>query len=162
TLAGGYTSSPHALAAPPPGLTTPNALAAGITPAFRNPRSLQSALSLDRRISSKLELTAGYVYSSSWRLEQRLDENLFPPIAFTPAGTPIFGASRPITGVGRLLVEQSTAHSSYHGGYISLNAPISRRTTLLANYTLSRTQDDNSSSAPTAPSPPLIPSISQQ
>lgn len=151
TLADGNASSPHSLPAPPPGLTTPNALVAGIAPAFRNPRSLQSALSLDRRVSSKLEFTAGYIYGSSWRLEQRLDENLFPPIALTPAGTPIFGSSRPIANVGRLLVEQSTAHSSYHGGYISLNAPISRRTTLLANYTLSRTQDDDSSSGPYSP-----------
>jgi hypothetical protein len=106
---------------------------------------------VDHRLSAKLEITAGYIYSSSWRLEQRLDENLFPPVAFTPDGTPIFGSSRPIAGVGRLLVEQSTSHSSYHGGYISLNAPISRRTTLLANYTLSRTTDDDSTSGPYSP-----------
>jgi hypothetical protein len=150
-LAGGNTPSPHALPVPPPGLTRPHALVAGIAPSFRNPRSLESALSLDRRVFAKLELTAGYIYASSWHLEQRIDENLFPPVAFTPAGTPIFGSSRPIAGIGRLLVEQSTAHSTYHGGYISLNAPISRRTTLLANYTLSRTQDDDSSSGPYSP-----------
>jgi len=151
TLAGGNTSSPHALAASPRGLTTPNALVAGISPAFRNPRSLQSALSLDRRVSSKLELTVGYIYGSTRRLEQRLDENLFPPLESTPAGAPISPSSRPIANVGRLLVEQSTAHSSYHSGYISLNAPISRRTTLLANYTLSRTADDDSNSGPYSP-----------
>ena len=150
TLASGNTSSPHALPAPPPGLTTPNALVAGIASGFRNPRSLESAISVDRRISAKLELTTGYIYSSSWRLNQQLDENLFPPVSFTPAGT-LFGSSRPIAGVGRLLVEHSTAHSNYYGGYISLNAPISRRTTLLANYTLSRTQDDDSSSGPYSP-----------
>lgn len=150
-LTGANTSSPHALTAPPPGLTTPHAVVTGIAPTFRNPRSLESALSLDRRISSKLELTAGYIYSTSWRLERQLDENLSPPIAFTPAGTPIFPSSRPISGIGRLLIEQSTAHSNYDGGYISFNAPISRRTTLLANYTLSRTQDDDSSSGPYSP-----------
>ena len=157
TLAGGNTSSPHALPAPPPSLTMPHALVTGIAPTFRNPRSLESALSLDRRISTKLELTAGYIYASSWRLEQRLDENLFPPVAFTPAGAPIFPSSRPIANVGRVLVEQSTAHSTYNGGYISLNAPISRRTTLLANYTLSRTQDDDSSSGPYSPVTALNP-----
>jgi hypothetical protein len=151
TLAGGNTTSPRALPAPPPGLTMPHALVTGITPNFRNPRSLEAALSLDRRVSAKLELTAGYIYSSSWRLEQRLDENLFPPTSFTPSGAPIFPSSRPIANIGRLLVEQSTAHSNYNGGYISLNAPISRRTTLLANYTLSRTQDDDSSSGPYSP-----------
>jgi hypothetical protein len=148
-LTGANTSFPHALPSPPVGLT--NALITGIAPNFRNPRSLESALSLDRRVSTKLELTAGYIYSNSWRLEQRLDQNLSPPVAFTSAGAPIFPSSRPIAGVGRLLVEQSTAHSNYHGGYISLNAPISRRTTLLANYTLSRTQDDDSGSGPYSP-----------
>ena len=148
-LTGANTPFPHALPSPPVGLT--KALVAGIAPNFRNPRSLESALSLDRRVSAKLELTAGYIYSSSWRLEQQLDENLFPPTSFTSAGTPIFPSSRPIANVGRLLVAQSTAHSSYHGGYISLNAPISRRTTLLANYTLSRTNDDDSSFGPYSP-----------
>jgi hypothetical protein len=45
-------------------------------------------------------------------------------------------------------VEQSTSHSSYSGGYLSLNAPLSRRTTLLANYTLSRIRDDASGGGP--------------
>ena len=160
TLAGAGTSTPHALSAPPAGLRIPHAIVVGFAPNFRNPRSFESVLSLDHRVTAKLELTAGYIYSSAWRLEQRFDENLFPPVAFTAAGTPIFGSSRPIADVGRLLVEQSTAHSTYHGGYISLSAPISRRTTLLANYTLSRTQDDDSSSGRTALSPQSIPSTS--
>ena len=50
-------------------------------------------------------------------------------------GYPLFASVRPIAGVGRLLVEQATSHSSYNGGFASVVAPFSRRTTLLANYT---------------------------
>ncbi len=150
-LTGANTSSPRALGGVPSGLSTPHALVVGIAPGFRNPRSLESAISVDQRIAPKLEITAGYVYGSSWRLERQLDANLAPPTAYTADGTPIFGAPRPISGVGRLLVEQSTAHSSYDGGFLSINAPFSRRTTLLANYTLSRTRDDDSSTGPYSP-----------
>ena len=151
TLTAADTSTPHALSAPPVGLLQPHAAVSGIASGFRNPRSFEAALSADQRFTSKLELTAGYIYTSAWRLERQLDENLAPPTAFTPAGTPIFAAPRPLASAGRLLVIQSTAHSTYHGGYVSLNAPISRRTTLLANYTLSRTLDDDSSTGPYSP-----------
>ncbi len=147
TLTGANTPLPHALPSAPTGLVTPHASVAGIAGNYRNPRSFETALSLDRRITSKFEVTTGFLHSSSWRLERRLDENLAPPTAVV-AGTPLFGAARPMAGIGRLLVEQSSAHSSYEGGYLSLNAPLSRRTTLLANYTLSRTRDDDSSTGP--------------
>ena len=144
------TSLPHALGAAPAGLSTANALVVGIAPLFRNPRSLESAVSVDDRLFKKLELTAGYIYSSTWRLERQLDENLLAP-STGANGVPVFPSARPVTGVGRLLVEQSTAHSTYAGGYLSVNAAISRRTTVLANYTVSRTQDDGSSDGPYSP-----------
>ena len=151
TLTGANTASPHALSDVPPGLSMQHALIAGIDPLFRNPRSLVTALSLERHVSPKLSITSGFVHSSSWRLERQLDENFRPPLAFTSAGSPVFPSLRPLAGVGRLLVEQSTAHSSYNAGFISVNAPFSRRTTLLANYTLSRTRDDDSSTGPYSP-----------
>ena len=92
-------------------------------------------------------MTAGYIHSAAWRLERELDESLSAP-AITANGTPVFPATRP--GVGRLLVEQSTAHSSYDGGYFSVNAPLSRRTTVLANYTVAKIRDDDSSESPHA------------
>ena len=150
SLTAASTAYPQALPSAPAGLTTPHALVAGIAANYRNPRSFESSISLDERVSSKLELTTGYLHSSSWRLERQLDENLAPP-STSSSGTPVFGASRPISGVGRLLVEQATAHSNYDGAFLSLNAPFSRRTTLLANYTLSRTRDDDSSTSPYSP-----------
>ncbi len=149
-LSGANTQAPHALDAPPMALTTPQALVIGITPSFRNPRSLQAALSVDRRINEKLEFTIGYLHESTWALERVLDENLLAP-SLSADGTPVFPTLRPIVGIGRLLVEQSNAHSSYDGGFFSLNAPISRRSQVLVNYTLSRTRDDDSSTGPYSP-----------
>jgi hypothetical protein len=154
-LTGANTSSPHGLGAAPATLTTPNAAVFGIAPGFRNPRSLQSAVSVDDRLLTKLEITGGYIHASTWRLGRQLDENLAAPTVV--GGLPLFLLPRPIAGVGRLLVEQSTAHSSYNGGYISINAPFSRRTTLLANYSVSRTRDDDSSSGPYSPVTALNP-----
>lgn len=143
-LTGANTASPHSLAAAPAGLSTPNALVVGIAPSFRNPMSFQAAASVDRQVASKLELTVGYLRNSTWALERRLDQNLFPPTV-NPSGTPIFPATRPTAGLGRLMVEQSTSHSTYDGGFVSVNSQISRRSQLLINYTLSRTMDDDSS-----------------
>ncbi len=150
TLSGANTSSPHALAAAPSGLTMPNAFVAGIAPSFRNPMSFQAAASVDRQVAAKLKLTVGYLRNSTWALERRLDENLFAP-TINRSGALIFPSTRPIEGVGRLVVEQSTAHSTYDGGFISVNSQISRRSQLLINYTVSRSMDDASGSDPYGP-----------
>jgi hypothetical protein len=143
TLTAATTSSPHSLAAPPAGLTTPAALVEGIDPRFRNPRSFQSAVSVDQTLSPKLTLRGGYLHSETWRLERALDENLNPP-TFNASGVPVFPTARPITGVGRLLVNQSGAHSDYNSVSISAISQISRRTQLTVNYTISKTRDDDS------------------
>lgn len=147
TLTGATTSAAHALGSAPAGLSVPHALVEGIAPGFRNARTLSSGISVDERITPKLELTAGYLYASSWKLTRQLDTNLNAPVSSTSAGLPVFGA-RPLAGYGRVLAVQSAAHSDYQAGYVSVNAPISRRTTVLANYTVSRTRDDDSSTGP--------------
>jgi len=103
TLTAANTSAPHELVGPPAGLTTREAVVIGIAPGFRNPRSLESSVSVERHVSSKLEVTAGYIHSAAWRLERKLDANL-PAVALGPNGTSVFPATRPIAGVGRLLV----------------------------------------------------------
>jgi hypothetical protein len=145
-LTGANTSAPHALAAPP-ALSQPHALVAGIDSGFRNPASAQAAVSIDQEIIPKLELNAGYVHSSTWHLERRLDENLNPPL-IDAQGIPTFPASRPDAAVGRLLVNQSSAHSSYDGFLLTATSQISRRSQLVASYTLSRTRDDDSNAGP--------------
>ena len=137
----------QSLTAPPVGLTTPAALVVGIAPGFRNPTSLQAAASVDRELMAKLSLSAGYVHNSTWHLEQQVDRNLNPP-TIDSTGTAIFPLSRPNTSVGRLLINESSAHSSYDGLLLTAVSQISRRTQVTANYTLSRTLDNNSNLGP--------------
>ena len=145
-LTAANTSAPHTVSTPPL-LTQPHAFVAGIDSNFRNPASAQAAISIDQEIVPKLELNAGYVHSSTWHLQRRLDENLNPP-TIDAQGIPIFPASRPDAAVGRLLVNQSAAHSSYDGFLLTATSQISRRSQLVANYTISRTRDDDSNTGP--------------
>ena len=139
-------SGPHALPLPP-ALTTPAALIVGIDPAFRNPRSLQVAAGLEQEIKPQLTLSGGYLHNSTWRLQRRLDHNLNPPIS-TAEGLPIFPSTRPNSAIGRLLINESSAHSNYDGLLLSAVSQISRRSQLTINYTLSQTHDDDSNIGP--------------
>ena len=160
-LSGGNTPFPHALVSAPAGLSTYNAQIIGIASNFRNPTSFQAAASIEQQVNAKLEFTAGYLHNSTWDLERRLDQNLNPPTA-TLNGNPVFPSSRPISGVGQFLVEQSAAHSSYDGGFLTIRAPINARSTLMANYTVSRTEDDDSSTSPYSPVTAVNPFSLQQ
>jgi hypothetical protein len=160
-IAGGLTPFPHALASAPAGLGTYNAQIIGIASNFRNPTSFQTAASIEQQINAKLEFTAGYLRNSTWALERRLDQNLDPPTASLD-GNPVFLSTRPLAGVGRFLVEQSAAHSTYDGGFLTIKAPISARSTIMANYTISRTIDDDSSSTPYSPITAVNPFSLQQ
>jgi hypothetical protein len=145
-LTGANTSAPHALSSTPT-LTQPQALVIGIDRGFRNPVSAQAAFSVDQEVLRKLTLNAGYVHSSTWHLQRRVDENLSPP-TLDAQGTSVFPASRPDALVGRLLVNQSSAHSSYDAFLLTATSQISRRSQLVASYTLSRTRDDDSNTGP--------------
>jgi Carboxypeptidase regulatory-like domain/TonB dependent receptor len=135
------------LPAPPPGLTTPAAFVAGIASDFRNPRSFQSAASVQQQVGAKVSVSAGYVHNSTWNLQRRLDVNLgVPTVDFD--GIPIFPSVRPNPDIGRLLVNQSSAHSSYNGLLLTANFQLPRRSQLAANYTLSSTRDDDSNLGP--------------
>jgi hypothetical protein len=135
------------LAAPPPGLTTPAALVVGIAPDFRNPRSFQSGASVQQQVSPKVSISAGYLRNSTWNLQRRLDTNLGVPTV-DPNGDPVFPDTRPNPSVGRLLVNQSSAHSSYDGLLLTANFQLPHRSQLAANYTLSRARDDDSNLGP--------------
>jgi hypothetical protein len=137
----------HSLTSPPSGLTTPAALIIGIDPAFRNPRSLQVAGTIEQEIKPQFTLSAGYLHGSTWRLQRRLDENLSSPTT-SSTGLPIFPAVRPNTSIGRLLVNQSLAHSDYNGLLVSSVSQIGRRSQLTVNYTYSQTHDDDSNTGP--------------
>ncbi len=137
----------HALPSPPPGLTTPAALVIGIDPGFRNPRSLQLAGTVEQEIRPQFTLSAGYLHGSTWRLQRRFDQNLNPPTS-SSTDLPIFPTTRPNPSIGRLLVNQSLAHSDYDGLLLSSVSQIGRRSQLTVNYTLSQTHDDDSNTSP--------------
>jgi hypothetical protein len=102
---------------------------------------------VEEELKPQLTLSAGYLHNSTWRLQRRLDRNLSPQIS-DAAGLPVFPANRPDLSIGRLLVNESTAHSSYDGLLLSASSQLSRRSQLLLNYTVSRTLDDDSTSGP--------------
>jgi hypothetical protein len=130
-----------------PHLTQPASLVVGISPNFRNSTSAQFAATLEYKFHPKFDVSAGYLHNATWHLQQRLDENLSAPI-YDPTGNPTFSAVRPNPAIGRFLVNESSAHSSYNGLLVTAVSQISRRTQITANYTLSETRDDNSSAGP--------------
>ena len=144
------------LPAPPAGLTTPSALVVGIAPDFRNPRSFQTSASVEQQIGAKLSVSMGYLRNSTWELQRRIDENLSPPVRGQDALL-VFPNPRPFAGVGRLLVNQSSAHSSYNGLVWTANWQLPHRSQLSANYTLSSTRDDDSNLGPFNPDSALNP-----
>jgi hypothetical protein len=136
----------HALIAPP-ALLVPASLAVGIDTDFRNPRSFQLAGSIEQQIRARVNVSAGYVHNSTFHLQRRVDRNLFPPVSDV-GGLPVFGPTRPNPAIGRLLVNESSAHSSYNGFLLTSNFQVSRRTQVVANYTLASARDDDSNLGP--------------
>jgi Carboxypeptidase regulatory-like domain/TonB dependent receptor len=143
TAGGNYTPLP----APPAGLTVPAAFVVGIAPDFHNPRSFQVAGSVEQQFTPKISVTAGYVHNSTWDLQQLLNQNLFLP-TYDAGGMPIFPGVRPDPSVGQLLVNTSSAHSTYDGMLITANLQLPHRSQLSANYTLARARDNNSNLGP--------------
>jgi len=109
--------------------------------AFRNPRSFQYALNIEKELNRSASLVTGYVGNSTWALPRLVDANL-PTPSLTAGGLPVFGP-RPNPLVGQLLTYESRAHSSYDGWLTTLNVQLPKRSSLAANYTLSRTRDDD-------------------
>ncbi len=143
TLAAGGNGLP----APPPSLTPPAALAVGIASGFRNPRSFQTAASLQQQLGKRINITTGYTHNSTWNLERTVEANLNPP-SLDANGMPIFPAARPLPGVGQLLRFDSGAHSRYDGWATTASFAGPYSLGLTANYTWARTLDDASQQGP--------------
>ena len=143
TAGGVYTP----LTAPPTSLIVPGAFVVGISPNFRNPRSFQVAASV--RAAAKPEDFASppATFTQHWDLQQLLNQNLYPPM-YDSSGMPVFPALRPDSNVGQLLVNTSSAHSTYDGMLLTANFQLPHRSQLSANYTLARARDDNSNLGP--------------
>jgi len=134
---------PHALAALPPDIRVSPPWVFGFTDDFRNPQSVQAAATFEQRIATDLVVSTGYLHSSTSHLQRRVDRNLFPP-ATDPTGLPIFPLGRPNPAIGRLSVNESTAHSRYDALILTAQRRLARGLQFQASYTLARNADDDS------------------
>ncbi len=133
---------PNRLTAIPAGFVVP-ARVFGFDPNFKNPRSFQTAATLEQKIGKDLVATIGYIHNSTYNLQRRLDRNLFPPV-LQPSGFPIFPTTRPNPTIAQLEINESSAHSRYDGLTLSLQRRFAQRFQFEANYTFSNSRDDDS------------------
>lgn len=141
------TGPPYQPLPAPPGGSNLAALVVGIDPGFRNPRSFQFSGSIEQRLAPRFDVTAGYLRDSTWDLPVLLNRNLEPP-TYDAAGMPVFPITRPDPAVGQLLAYESAAHASYNGILLTAVFTLSRRSRIVANYTLARNRDNTSAQDP--------------
>lgn len=121
----------------------------GFDPNFQNPRTFQASATWEQKIGKDYALSVGYLRTSAWNLQRRIDRNLFLPTV-QPSGFPVFpvnsqgGPLRPNTSIGIYSVNESTAHSSYDALAFSLRRRFAQKFQLEANYTLAKNRDDDS------------------
>jgi|NOAtaT_7_FD_contig_61_1114446_length_3214_multi_6_in_0_out_0_1 hypothetical protein len=116
----------------------------GFQPEFRNPRTFQTSANLDHQIGRDLTLTLGFVHSSAWKLQRRVDRNLGAPVIDGATGYPRFTNPRPNAAIGIFSINESTAHATYDALVINLQRRFARRYLFGANYTYSHNRDDDS------------------
>jgi hypothetical protein len=123
---------------------------------FKNPKSYQAGIGIEREITRSLTLGADYTHVKTVYLQRNRDLNLQLPVllANDPGQRPNFRNSgaglvpRPIPALGQVQVRESTAKSLYDA--LVLRMKFQRRWGQLnAFYTLSRnlTDDDNERSS---------------
>jgi hypothetical protein len=101
-------------------------------------------------------MRAEYLHASTWRLLRSVDENLNAPM-INAQGVPVFPTLQPIAGIGREMVNQSSAHAHYDGLTLSALAKLSTRSQITVNYTLSQTKDGDTNDEPYSISSALNP-----
>ena len=119
-------------------------------PDFRNPRSFNWTLGVERQLTSAMSVAFDYVHVNTVHLERIRDANFFPPVVGADNSAPpqqrrIFNtSSRPNPNFGRLLSQESSARSNYDGLTLSFNQRFSHHLQFLVNGTLSWNRDDDS------------------
>jgi len=130
-------------------------------PAFRNPRSLQAALTVEQQLTKRTAFVLAFTQQETWKLQHRLDTNLFQPNIDAVTLYPIFPATNPTNNVvcafGGAAVpcrpnntiagfhqNFSTAHSTYRSLIAQFKGSITPRLTAIANFTWAAVRDDDS------------------
>lgn len=116
----------------------------GFQPDFRNPQTFQTSVNLDQQLGKDLTLTLGFVHSSAWKLQRRVDRNLGAAVIDQATGYPRFTNPRPNAAIGIFSINESTAHATYDALVVNLQRRFARRYLLGANYTYSNNRDDDS------------------
>jgi hypothetical protein len=132
-----------------------------IDPAFRNPRSMQASLAVEQRMTKRTALVIAFTQQESWKLQHRLDTNLFAPTVDAATLYPIFPSINPVTdvkctygGVGvpcrpnaaiaGFHENFSTAHSTYRGLIVQVKGNFTKRLAGTANFSWAANRDDDS------------------
>lgn len=110
---------------------------------FKNPRSVQGAVGVQRQLIQDLTMSADITYIKADRLQRNFDLNLGVPTprASDPAQRPIFPA-RPLGALGSVQVRESTARSEYTA--LALTSQLRKSWGVVdANYVLSKSMSDD-------------------
>ena len=130
-------------------------------PAFRNPRSLQDAVAFEQLLTKRVVLVLSGTQQETWKLQHRLDTNLFEPNIDEATLYPRFPAVNPLTGVtcgfGGISTpcrpnstiagfhqNYSTSHATYRSLIAQLRGSFTRRLMVIANFTWASSRDDDS------------------
>lgn len=116
----------------------------GFQPDFQNPRTFQTSATVDQSLGGGLNLSVGYVHSSAWDLQRRVDRNLGAPVIDAATGYPRFPNARPNPTIGIFSINESSAHSTYDALVVNLQRRFARRYQFGVNYTLADNRDDDS------------------
>jgi Carboxypeptidase regulatory-like domain len=116
----------------------------GFQPDFRNPTTFQTSATIEQSLGKEFSLSVGYVHSSAWNLQRRVDRNLGAPTIDAATGYPRFLAARPNPTIGIFSINESSAHSTYDALVVALQKRFARRYQVGANYTLADNRDDDS------------------
>ena len=123
---------------------------------YARPLVHMAELSFEREILRDLSVSASYLFSRGQRLPSFRDLNLNPPrervVFILPDGTvtpplPFFTGSRPVAGVGRIIISESVVKSSYNAFVLQVTQRMRHGVQFNANLTIAKAIDDGQTSA---------------
>src|SRR5271157_4736434 len=139
---------PNLLASPAGTLSKPNVTT--FSPDFKQLRTQQANLQVERALANDISVTAGLQYYGGRHIPVLLDVNLGAPVGYLADGRPVFSnANRPNTSFNQILQLSSVANSVYYGGFLAVNKRFSHDFQFTASYTLGRAFNVNDSTGDT-------------
>ena len=132
-----------------------------MNPNFRNPRSLQTAVAIEEQLSKRVSLVIAGTQQETWKLQHRLNTNLFQPTVDEATLYPIFPSINPITNIacteGGIQIpchpnnaiagfhqNFSTSHSTYRSLIAQVKGNFTKHLSGAVNFTWATSRDDDS------------------